>query len=80
MDGFNITQKVEIGRVKPGLSMGDILQELEGYSSHDILGKKKPLGGFGPFQWIGELSQLSIQGIQEEYKFNIKMNMEIFVS
>jgi hypothetical protein len=41
MDGFNTTQTVEIGKVKPGLSMGDILQELEGYSSHDILGIAK---------------------------------------
>ena len=41
MDSFNVTQTVEIGRVEPGQVTGDILRELGGYTSHDILGIAK---------------------------------------
>ena len=37
MDTFNVTQTIEIGRVEPGLTTGDILRELGGYTSHDVL-------------------------------------------
>jgi hypothetical protein len=40
-DSFLLTQIAEIGHVRSGLSMGDILQELEGYDSHQILGVTK---------------------------------------
>ena len=40
-NSFQLTQVAEIGHVEPGLVMGDILRELVGYNSHNILGVVK---------------------------------------
>jgi hypothetical protein len=38
---FRMTQTLEISKVDSGFSMGDVLEELNGYTSHEILGLAK---------------------------------------
>jgi hypothetical protein len=51
MDTFNVTQTIEIGKVEPGLVTGDILRELVGYTSHDVLGIAKCDTRFKEDRW-----------------------------